>query len=277
MTKAVDVIYDFIPATGQPAGGIAGRKIVSTANCNELPQHAGRHSRRRPGGSGAGFHGGSRNNVDYCVVCHTEQRKYGRTEATLRRTNTLKFTSTQHLRGRWPRGGQPAEPHPQDSHGPASWRRRATTMAACSTTRRYSRRTLRNCTEVPRSAGHRRRPRDAQGDNWKNEPSRLACGACHDGINFDTGVGRDAGGCGEGLTSTTTASTAWRTAAVPADDGHACATSCHNTGRRRSTLAHSRHAAESGQRAARGGRQYQHQRGLDRLGQESACRRAPSR
>lgn len=29
----------------------------------------------------------------------------------------------------------------------------------------------------------------ADGDNWKNKPSRLACGACHDGINFATGAG----------------------------------------------------------------------------------------
>ena len=28
-----------------------------------------------------------------------------------------------------------------------------------------------------------------QGNNWMNNPSRLACGACHDGINFDTGIG----------------------------------------------------------------------------------------
>ena len=29
----------------------------------------------------------------------------------------------------------------------------------------------------------------ANGDNWKNVPSRLACGACHDGINFADGTG----------------------------------------------------------------------------------------
>jgi OmcA/MtrC family decaheme c-type cytochrome len=29
----------------------------------------------------------------------------------------------------------------------------------------------------------------ANGDNWKNVPSRLACGACHDGIDFATGAG----------------------------------------------------------------------------------------
>jgi OmcA/MtrC family decaheme c-type cytochrome len=33
-----------------------------------------------------------------------------------------------------------------------------------------------------------------QGDNWKMKPSRLACGACHDGINFATGQGKTISG-----------------------------------------------------------------------------------
>ena len=28
-----------------------------------------------------------------------------------------------------------------------------------------------------------------QADNWNTKPSRLACGACHDGINWATGKG----------------------------------------------------------------------------------------
>ena len=39
------------------------------------------------------------------------------------------------------------------------------------------------------------------GNNWKNVPSRLACGACHDGIDFATGLGTTAAGAttGHGL------------------------------------------------------------------------------
>jgi OmcA/MtrC family decaheme c-type cytochrome len=33
-----------------------------------------------------------------------------------------------------------------------------------------------------------------QGDNWKMQPSRLACGACHDGIDFATGKGKTLNG-----------------------------------------------------------------------------------
>ena len=32
-----------------------------------------------------------------------------------------------------------------------------------------------------------------QGNNWKDKPSRLACGSCHDGINWTTGAGHVGG------------------------------------------------------------------------------------
>jgi OmcA/MtrC family decaheme c-type cytochrome len=49
-------------------------------------------------------------------------------------------------------------------------------------------RDVRNCTtchDGSATAKHK----TAQGDNWKMVPSRLACGACHDGIDFATGKG----------------------------------------------------------------------------------------
>ena len=61
----------------------SGRDIVATAKCNECHQQLGGIPGDNPESSGAGFHGGNRNDTRYCVVCHTEQRKYGRTEATI--------------------------------------------------------------------------------------------------------------------------------------------------------------------------------------------------
>ncbi|MCK9387717.1 MAG: OmcA/MtrC family decaheme c-type cytochrome [Sulfuritalea sp.] len=57
------------------------------------------------------------------------------------------------------------------------------------------------------------------GDNWKTAPSRLACGACHDGINFATGTGTTASG----------ATTGHGTGSIggPQADDSACA-SCHS-------------------------------------------------
>ena len=78
----MDVIYDFIPARGQAVTN-SGRDIVTTTNCNNCHQSSAAFPGDNPESSAAGFHGGSRNEIRYCVVCHTEQRKYGRTEATI--------------------------------------------------------------------------------------------------------------------------------------------------------------------------------------------------
>ena len=47
---------------------------------------------------------------------------------------------------------------------------------------------IRNCTKCHDGSANATH-KTADGDNWKNVPSRLACGACHDGINFATGKG----------------------------------------------------------------------------------------
>ncbi len=91
IAKPLDVIYDFIPATGQ-AVTESGREIVAVAKCNECHRQLGGIPGDSVESSAAGFHGGARNETRYCVVCHTEQRKYGRTEATINPT-TLTFTS----------------------------------------------------------------------------------------------------------------------------------------------------------------------------------------
>jgi OmcA/MtrC family decaheme c-type cytochrome len=44
---------------------------------------------------------------------------------------------------------------------------------------------VRNCTTCHQKA--------AQADNWKTNPSRAACGSCHDDVNFDTGKNHLAG------------------------------------------------------------------------------------
>lgn len=47
----------------------------------------------------------------------------------------------------------------------------------------------RNCTKCHDGAASDVNKKTANGNNWKNVPSRLACGACHDGVNFDTATG----------------------------------------------------------------------------------------
>ncbi len=62
----------------------------------------------------------------------------------------------------------------------------------------------RNCVKCHDSSATAKYP-TPNGDNWKNVPSRLACGGCHDGINFATGGGKQLSGganhlAGVGLT-----------------------------------------------------------------------------
>jgi len=62
LKKPVDIIYDFVPATGAAPAAAANRKMVANANCESCHSTLG----GLPGGSGASldFHGGGRNNID---------------------------------------------------------------------------------------------------------------------------------------------------------------------------------------------------------------------
>ena len=94
LQKPVDVIYDFVPATGAAPAASANRKMVANANCESCHSTLG----GLPGGDGASldFHGGSRNNIEYCVICHTDQRRCGRAEATYDAA-TRKFSGSTYV------------------------------------------------------------------------------------------------------------------------------------------------------------------------------------
>ncbi len=197
ITKPYDAIYDFVPATGATVA--SGREIVATANCEQCHRKLGGIAGDDAESSAAGFHGGGRNNTQYCVVCHTAQRKYGQTEATINPT-TLTFTSTKvdvvdgrsvynlpnfvhkiHMGEHLAKKNYNSDillnevKYPQD---------------------------LRNCTKCHDSTSpSTTSTKTAQGDNWKNAPSRLACGGCHDGINFATGTGVTIADAAKGLVS----------------------------------------------------------------------------
>jgi OmcA/MtrC family decaheme c-type cytochrome len=78
LRNPVNAIYDFIPATYKavaPTDAVAQRLIVDRLSCNECHGKLG----GIPGTESASFHGGGRYDPKYCVVCHTDQRRYGRT------------------------------------------------------------------------------------------------------------------------------------------------------------------------------------------------------
>ena len=177
---AVDAIYDFIPGDGGRCT-TSGRDMVTTANCDTCHQVLGGIPGDNPEASGAGFHGGSRNEVRYCVVCHTEQRKYGRTEAT--RDATLTFTSQTYRFYDRAIGNLPNEIH--QIHGGGVLAYKNYDYADVMFNEVLYPQDIRNCNKC-HDATNAATP-DAK--NWMERPSRLACGACHDGIDFATGQG----------------------------------------------------------------------------------------
>ena len=198
MVKPVDVIYDFTPATGQPAAD-SGRDIVATAKCNECHRKLGGIPGDSAESSGAGFHGGSRNETRYCVMCHTEQRKYGRAEATINPTTLAFTTTTEKVDGR-AIGNLPNHIH--KTHMGKHLAKKNYNYAGVRYNEVAFPQDLRNCTKC-HDGSDTSTAKTKQGDNWKNAPNRLACGGCHDGINFATGMGVTLADAAKGLTSTT--------------------------------------------------------------------------
>ena len=197
MVKPVDVIYDFIPATGKAAVATdPSRDIASTAKCNECHRVLGGIPGDSAESSAAGFHGGARNEVRYCVSCHTEQRKYGRTEAKLdAATNTFTETSTYMVDGR-AMGNLPNFIH--KIHNGHFQAKSNYNYAGVVPDHVGYPQDIRNCTKC-HDGGDTSTAKTAQGDNWKNVPSILACGSCHDGINFATGKGVTLADAAKGL------------------------------------------------------------------------------
>jgi OmcA/MtrC family decaheme c-type cytochrome len=200
MGKPFDAIYDFIPATGKAVTAAdPNRDIVANAKCAECHRVLGGIPGDSAQSSGAAFHGGSRNNVQYCVVCHTEQRRYGATEAAIN-TGTLTFTSasTSIVDGRSV-GNLPNLVH--KVHNGKLLAKKGYNFGGVLFNEVGYPQDVRNCTKC-HDGSATSTAKTALGDNWKNAPSRLACGACHDGLNFATAQGVSLADANSGLTAT---------------------------------------------------------------------------
>jgi OmcA/MtrC family decaheme c-type cytochrome len=193
----VDFIYDFTPNNGQ-AVTASGRDMVTTTNCNTCHQVLGGIPGDNPEASGAGFHGGSRNEVRYCVVCHTEQRKYGRTEATPDSSTPLTFSGSTYRFYDRAIGNLPNEIHKIHGGGVLAWKKY--NYADVEFNEVEYPQDIRNCNKCHDATN----PATPDAKNWMERPSRLACGACHDGIDFATGHGVTMADAAKGLTETTT-------------------------------------------------------------------------
>jgi OmcA/MtrC family decaheme c-type cytochrome len=198
MTHPVDAIYDFVPATGQPpTASDPSRDIVATAKCNDCHRQLGGIPGDDPESSAAGFHGGNRNETRYCVVCHNDQRRYGRTEAPYN-ANTLTFTGQTYVVDGRTVGNLPNHIH--KIHAGPLLAKKEYDYAGVKYNETLFPQDIRNCTKC-HDGSATSTAKTAQGDNWKNVPNRLACGGCHDGINFATGKGVTLADAAKGLTS----------------------------------------------------------------------------
>ncbi len=205
MTNPTNAVYDFIPATGKAVAPtdatVPQRLIVDKASCNECHAKLG----GIPGTESATFHGGSRYDPKYCVVCHTDQRKYGRTNSTSTNnafpaltktvnatTGSVSYSPTTYVADGVTIGDFPVLIH-RVHKGEGLKKANYNYANVLLNETRYPQ-DYRNCTKCHDNTA----PKVAsQADNWKMVPSRLACGACHDGIDWKTGKGTtNAGGTG---------------------------------------------------------------------------------
>ncbi len=166
LKNPLNVAYDFIPATGKAVAATdTQREIVAKAACLEC------HSK-------FAIHGGGRQDPKLCVTCHNEQRKYGNAEATTTATGYSGFTYKINDRAV---GNMPDFLH--RVHMGKELTKTGYNYANVLFNEITYPQPVTNCVKCHDGA------KTAQGDNWKKVPSATACGTCHDGINFTTGLG----------------------------------------------------------------------------------------
>jgi OmcA/MtrC family decaheme c-type cytochrome len=150
-TNYDDATFDFAPAGGTPAP----RDVVRTADCNKCHDSLAAH-------------GGSRKSVELCIMCHTPQTTDAETN------NTLDFKVFIHKLhdGSGLPSVQSGTPYQIVGYQNAvnDW----STVEYPADVRRCQ-----TCHNPKNGA--------AQTSAWLQEPTRAACGSCHDNVNFATG------------------------------------------------------------------------------------------
>lgn len=189
LANPLNLVYDFVPATGAQLS--PQRDIASIESCNSC------HSK-------LAFHGGGRVDTRYCTVCHTNQRKFGQSAAELTTTTVKYDDGSSEIVPSWnkePRkfpNGESMRDMTIMAHAiHAGEKLPVRAMPTDATTGKNTTsdyidevkfpQPLTNCTTChtgDANAAHK----TAEGDNWKTKPSRMACGACHNDVDFATGA-----------------------------------------------------------------------------------------
>ena len=145
----------FIPAGGTPTNN---RDVVRTASCNKCHDSLS-------------FHGGSRIGLDLCIMCHQPQTIDPDTGNTV---DMKVFVHKIHMGSQLPSviAGKPYQII-GFNQAVSDW----STVVLPSDPRRCA-----FCHEDVKVTGA------TQSNNWLTNPSRAACGSCHDDVNFATGL-----------------------------------------------------------------------------------------
>ncbi|MDD5028313.1 MAG: OmcA/MtrC family decaheme c-type cytochrome [Rhodoferax sp.] len=209
MDVAGNATYDFIPATGAAVTATdTSRDIVNINTCATC------HNKK-------GIGHNTRRDPKLCVTCHTDQTKFSYVEVAKTGTAPGPFTYTattarDHSYGKV--GGESAFTYPRMIHQyhmgkllknqgynlnnhctlPVAPAILGSNTSACFNTVALPM-DVRNCTTCHDGAATGVKA-VKDGDNWKNVPSAMACGSCHDGINFadDTGIRANGAATGHG-------------------------------------------------------------------------------
>ena len=186
----VNILLDWYPTSGKVVAATDAdqREVVAISSCNEC------HGK-------LALHGGNRVDTKYCVMCHTDQRKFGQTNVAstagkfpaLKETATVNsvtgITSYSYSPSTYIADGEVAGDFTTLVHkihqGKELVKENYNYANVVFNNKGYSMLGggQKMCTKCHDNT------KAAQADNWKTKPSRLACGACHDGINWATGAG----------------------------------------------------------------------------------------
>lgn len=156
-----NAIFDFVPSGGSTSGV---RNVVATEDCNSCHNPLA-------------LHGGNRRDVDLCITCHTSQIIDPDTGDTVDHVdpdtnNNLGLAIMAH------KIHYGAELPSVQNDMPYQ------IIGFMDSVHDYSEsvfpQDIKNCTKCHTDNA-------TQGDNFKNNPTRAACGSCHDDVDFATG------------------------------------------------------------------------------------------
>lgn len=238
MANPVNVTYDFIPATGRAlAASELSREDVSIENCNVC------HNK-------LAFHGGSaRVEVRYCVVCHTDQRAYGQKQNVSTTTaSAISFPALTESKSVNAITGITSYSYDND---PATSGNQGTEIADGEVSgnmvtmihKIHQGHTLvkQNYHYAGIAFNNKGFSKLGEGQkmcttchggtaattaaNYREIPSRKSCGACHDGIKWDTGTGSTLGDKAKVVYATDTLAATGHLGGAALDDANCKA--CH--------------------------------------------------